>query len=99
MDQLEYLKGMTIRLDSIHEAQKTQLMWYGLLINGTKNVTLKIDTEKKIVYYECEADKFRNSKFNKGLYPKIDSWAKLLLWPTTVIVISVNGKVVYDSRS
>lgn len=99
IDQLQYLRGMTIRVNAIHEAQKNQMIWYGYLIKGIKEVTVKIDTDKKIVFYECRADSFRNSKSNKALYKNIDKWIKLLLWPETTVIININDKVLHDSRS
>lgn len=101
-EQLQYLKGLTVRTSVIHEAQALQVRNYPLFIPGVKpKATTKIDTENQIVYYECEP---RGKRFNKRVTfnqrcEMITKWVRSVLWDRTTVVVSVSGEVRFDSRT
>lgn len=97
-EQLDLLRGMTIRTGSIHEAQALQLKMWPLLIPGVKKATASVDAERKIVTFNCES-KGRTTNKVKLTCKNIDNWVKQLLWPETTVLIKINNNVIYDSRA
>lgn len=98
-EQLALLKAATVRTGAIHEAQALQLRMWPLLIPDTKSATAKVDTERKIVTYECKTTKAKLTVKAKTIMKNITIWTRSILWDDTTIVFKLNGKVVYDSRS
>jgi len=99
-DQLDLLRGMTIRTGSIHEAQALQLKMWPLLIPGVKSSEATVDTERKIVTFSCTGPKRRLATKKLDLTIKnINDWTKQLLWPDTTVIVKINSKVIFDSRS
>jgi len=99
-EQLQYLKGVTVRIGTIHEAQALQLRNYPLMIPGVQKATTKIDTENQIVYYDCEVPKrFRITKPVSTMCKNIVIWTRTILWDNTTIVVKTGDKVIHDTRS
>jgi hypothetical protein len=102
LEQLQQLKGLTVRLGTLHEAQKLQLMNYPKLIPGVSASKCKaqVDVENKIVTYICEGPKpFRHTKTVKLFCQNINRWTKTILWDETTVIIKVNKTAIYDSRT
>lgn len=101
LEQLQQLKAMTVRTGMIHEAQAVQLRNYPRMIPGIIKATTKVDTDEKIVIYECVTDKkrFRMTAKRLDMCHNIVKWVHTILWDNTVVVISVNGESLYDSRT
>lgn len=98
-EQLMLLKGATIRTGAIHEAQVLQLKMWPLLFPNVTTAEVSIDPEKKIVFFKCDSKGLRASKKMRLIAENIDSWVKQLLWPETTVVIKINDKQIYDSRT
>lgn len=102
-EQLQYLKGLTVSTDVIHEAQTMQLRNYPIFIPGVKpQATTKIDVDNQIVYYECEKAKKGAKVRKKNFEAKckvITQWVRAIIWDHTTVVVSVEGEVVFDSRA
>ena len=94
-EQLAYLKGMTLRLGSIHEAQALQLKLWPRLIPGIDESEARVDVEKQSVRFVCTGKKFRKTKKVSEFLVNIDRWVKKLLWDSTFVVFEVNGKEVF----
>jgi len=101
LEQLDYLRGMTIRTGSIHEAQALQLRNWGKLIPGTKEAVCKIDVERKIVTYTLspKGKAIAKSQVTLKWCSAINQWTKRILWPETTVVMESGKKVLYDSRT
>lgn len=98
-DQLFHLKAMTERLNVVHEAQTLQLRNYPLLIPGVDAAETELNIDHKIVTFKCTSKKtFRNTKKVKLAVENIFEWVKMVIWTSTTLVISVNGKEIFDSR-
>lgn len=98
-EQLFHLKAMTERINVVHEAQTVQLRNYPLLIPGVNTAETEINIEQKIVTFSCKSKKqFRNTKKVKIAIENIYEWVKMVVWTTTILVVKVNGKEIFDSR-
>lgn len=99
-EQLMYLKDLTVRFGVIHEAQGIQLRNYPILIPGIMKGKALVDTDKKVVIYECEPKgKFRRTKQVHNACKYIDKLTKKILWDETTVVVNVSGEGIYDSRT
>ena len=94
-EQLAYLKGMTLRLGSIHEAQALQLKLWPRLVPGIESSEAHVDTEKQSVRFVCGGKKFKKTKKVAEILVNIDRWVKMLLWDSTFVVFEVNGKEIF----
>ena len=101
LEQLDYLRGMTIRTGSIHEAQALQLRNWGKLIPGAKESVCKIDVERKMVTYTLspKGKAIAKSQVTLKWCAAVNQWTKRILWPETPVVIESGKKVLYDSRT
>ena len=98
--QLRYLKGMTEKLNVLHEAQMVQLRNYPILIPNIKKAETRVDQKKHIVVFDCESEKthFRNTKKVNIAIENIITWIHAIIWEDTAVELIVNGKSVYDTR-
>jgi len=98
--QLMHLKGITERLNTIHEAQIVQLRNYPILIPNIKSAETKIDIDTHTITYECisQSKTFKKTKNIKTAIDNIVLWIKTIVWDDSVIEIIVNGKSIYDTR-
>lgn len=99
-EQLRYLKGMTEKLNVVHEAQIVQLRNYPKLIPNIKSAETKIDIDHRLITYECESETkiFRKTKKVKIAIENIITWIQTIVWDNTTVELIVNGKSVYDTR-
>jgi len=98
-EQLMLMKQATMLSGGIHEAQALQIRNYPLLIEGALLAVTKIDTDKKIVYYDISAKKFRISKKFKYTCDAITKWVRSVIWDDTSVVFKINGEIKYDTRN
>lgn len=100
-EQLRHLKGMTMRLGQIHEAQVLQLRNYPLLLPNIKRASTKIDHETRSIIYDCESKtgKHRKSKKFTAMVENIIIWTRSIVWDDTAVEVKIDGKVVYDTRN
>lgn len=98
-EQLLLMKQATMLSGGIHEAQALQLRNYPLIIEGANKAITKIDTEKKIVYYDVTMAKFKNTKKFKKTCEAIATWVRSVIWDDTSIVFKINGEIKYDTRN
>jgi len=100
LKQLMYLKGMTVRTGSIHEAQALQIRNWPLAIPGVKAAEAHVDTDAKIVRYllKPKGVNFRCTKKVLEVCVALDKAIKSILWDETTVIVEVNKKVLYDSR-
>ena len=98
--QLRYLKGMTEKLNVVHEAQIVQLRNYPVLIPNVKTAETEIDIDNRTVTYKCESETkiFRKTKKTKIAIENITTWIQTIEWDDTIVELIVNGKSIYDSR-
>ena len=99
-EQLRYLKGMTEKLNVVHEAQFVQLRNYPILIPNISSAETKVDIDKHIVIYNCNSGSkvFRKTKKVKIAIENIITWIQTVVWNDTTVEIIVNGKSIYDTR-
>ena len=97
-EQLALLKTATVRTGAIHEAQALQLKMWPLLVPGVKSASAKVDTERKIVTFECKSSGNRITKKVRHTILNLTLWTRTLLWDDTVVVFKMNGKVIHDTR-
>jgi len=99
-DQLRYLKGMTEKLNTVHEAQVVQLRNYPLLIPNIKKASTTFNFDTHTVTYKCDSvnGKFRKSKKAKIAIENIITWIQSVVWSDTTVEINVDGKDIYDTR-
>ena len=98
-EQLQLLKGMTVRTGMIHEAQALQLKSWPMLIPNVTKAEARVDTELQTVTFVCESKGLRPSKKAKLMYQNIATWVRNILWNETRIVIQINGKQVFDTSN
>lgn len=98
-EQLQLLKGMTVRTGMIHEAQALQLRNWPLLIPSVSKAEARVDTENQTVTFACKAGRVYTNKKTKLLYKNISEWVRQLLWPETRVVVEINGKKVFDTSN
>lgn len=98
--QLKYLKGVTEKLNVVHEAQIVQLRNYPRLIPNIKNAETSIDIDNKTVIYNCDSETktFRKTKKTLIAIENVVTWIQTIVWDNTVVEFIVNGKTVYDTR-
>ena len=101
LEQLNYLRGMTITTGSIHEAQALQLRNWGMLVPGTKSAVCKVDPERKMVTYSLspKGKVIAKSALTLKWCAAIDQWTKQILWPETTVLIESGKRALYDSRA
>jgi hypothetical protein len=101
LEQLQQLKAVTVRTGLIHEAQAVQLRNYPRLIPGVLKATTKVNTDDKIVYFECipEKKQFRMNPKRLDMCNNIVKWVRTILWDDTVIVMTVDGRSFFDTRT
>jgi hypothetical protein len=100
LEQLQQLKAMTVRTNTIHEAQALQIRNYPLLLKGVQTASASVDIEGQLVTYELKVPKgFRLIKFNREMCKNISVWLKTLLWDQTAVVFQVGKRILFDSRS
>ena len=101
LKQLMYLKGMTVRTGSIHEAQALQLRNWPLTIPGVKSAEAHVNTDAKLIKYILtpKNKSFRTTAKVTETCALIDKYIKTILWDETTVVMEVGKKVIYDSRS
>ena len=99
-EQLRYLKGVTEKLNVVHEAQIVQLRNYPRLIPNVKSAETKIDIDNRTIVYECTSESkiFRKTKKVNIAIENIILWIRTIVWDSTTIEIIVNGKSIYDTR-
>lgn len=99
-DQLMHLRAMTIRLGSIHEAQRLQFTNWPKLVPGIstrpKDTTANVDCENHVVYIKTRSKnkKFKHTDEVRLWVWQIARWTTSILWPDTKVVFRVNGEVV-----
>jgi hypothetical protein len=98
-EQLQLLKGMTVRTGMIHEAQALQLRNWPMLIPSVSKAEARVDTELQTVTFVCKANRLYSNKKTKLLYKNIGEWVRNLLWNETRVVIEINGKKVFDTAN
>ena len=98
-EQLQLLKGMTIRTGVIHEAQALQLKSWPMLIPNVTKAEARVDTDLQMVTFVCEARKVSNAKRTKLLYRNIAEWVRNILWNDTRVIVEINGKKVFDTAN
>lgn len=97
-EQLNLLKGMTIRTGSIHEAQALQLRNWPLLIPNVEHSEARVDAENRTVLFLCKTPKgTRLTKKAAKTCENICEWVRNILWDDTKVVIKIDGKKVFDS--
>lgn len=96
-EQLDYLRGMTIRLGVVHEAQVVQVKNWPLLIAGVKKAESCIDADKHQVTYkllDVDAKQFKTGKRStavKGM-SHVALWVQSILWPDTQVVFKYKNQ-------
>lgn len=93
IDQLKYLKVLTITTGAIHEAQVSQLKIYPYIIPNIQNATISIDIKNKSVQYELffkNNKKPRKTQKVKKAMDTIKQWTQYLLWDDANVVFK-NG--------
>ena len=99
LEQLQQLKGVTIRTGAIHEAQALQLRNYPKLLTGVISATTHVDVEHKCVSYDCKVTKgFKFSSTNKAMCNNIVVWIRTLLWDDTTITFKSGKLILFDSK-
>lgn len=96
--QLAYLRSMTIRLGSIHEAQALQLRNWPLLIPGIVKAEARVDVENKTVMFNCKSKSGKlpiTGKVKIVCRHITESVQKILLWPETQVVFRIDKKVLH----
>lgn len=99
-EQLMYLRGLTIRLGSIHEAQRVQFTNWPKLVPGVstkkEDVEARVDYDNHVVYIHTKAKKkpFRPTKEARRWVWKVAFWTNSILWPDTRVVFKVDGKII-----
>lgn len=99
-EQLLYLKGVTVRIGAIHEAQALQLRRWPLLIPSVKSSEANVDIETKTVVYNCKTKKgdvFTKEQLQTSLVA-ICKWTQTLLWNETRVLVYFGKKKVIDSN-
>jgi len=96
-EQLQYLKGMTVRLGCIHEAQALQLRNYPLLIPNVGKAIVKVNAETKHVIYDCtgKTKNFRKTKKVDEMFQNIYKWTTFIVWDDVEVLIKVNNKELF----
>jgi hypothetical protein len=100
LEQLMFLRGLTMRTGAIHEAQALQLRNYPILIKGIVASTVKINVENKTIEYiikKTTKDFVKGKKFDFEA-ANVKKCVQTLLWPDAVVTMKRSGKVIYDSR-
>ena len=97
--QLLWLKSMTVRTGAIHEAQALQLKMYPMMLPGAKKGEARVGIDDKVVHYIVTCRPFKQDAVFKKTCAAIEKWTRWLLWDEARIMIKVNGKVVYESKS
>jgi hypothetical protein len=101
LKQLMYLKGMTVRTGSIHEAQALQIRNWPLTIPGVKSAEAHVNTDAKIVKYVLipKSKAFKTTVKVTEMCTLIDKFIKSILWDETTVIMEVNKRAIYDSRN
>jgi hypothetical protein len=89
IDQLKYLKTLTITTNSVHDAQIHQLKNYPLVIPNILSATVSIDIETKLIEYNLtfKDDKApRKTKALKKSLTSITQWVQYILWDDANVV-------------
>lgn len=99
-EQLIHLKGITERLNTVHEAQIVQLRNYPRLIPNISSAETRLDIDKHSIVYECSSESpvFRKTKKVKTAIENVVTWIRTVVWDDTTVEFIVNGKSVYDTR-
>lgn len=100
LQQLMYLKGLTMRTGVIHEAQALQLRNWPLLVPGVKKAETHIDTDQKFIKYICEP-KFKTFRVTKSVKDQCNNiciFARKITWDDAVVVFFSGKKPIWDSR-
>jgi hypothetical protein len=98
--QLQHLKAMTIRTGGIHEAQQLQMKrWILLFPNAEVGSKVRVDPEDKTAYYLIKSEKHKASQLFDNTCKAVEEWTRYILWNETRIVVKVNSKVAYESKS
>jgi hypothetical protein len=88
LEQLGLLKGITVRLGILHEAQVLQLqMWPLVLFPHALSSTAEVDTDKHIVNFKILTS-LKNKPSGKShtkAVKELDKWVKNILWDDTRI--------------
>jgi hypothetical protein len=98
-EQLQLLKAVTIRTGAIHDAQALQLKMWPTLIPGVTSSEARVDVENKKVLFVCKSNALRPTKKTALLYKNIAKWVQNILWNETQVVIKINGKAVFNSKT
>ncbi len=99
-EQLKYLKGVTDRLNVIHEAQVVQIRNYPRVIPNIKEAETKLNIDTRTITYDCVSENpvFRKTKKVRVAIENVVTWIRSVVWDDTTVEFVVNGKSVYDTR-
>lgn len=99
-EQLIHLKGITERLNTVHEAQIVQLRNYPRVIPNISKAETRLNIDNHSIVYECtsESPTFRKTKNVKVAIENVVTWIRTVVWDDTTVEFIVNGKSVYDTR-
>lgn len=96
-DQLMMLKGMTVRLGVIHEAQRLQLCNYLWALSDVKDkYSVEIDVLSHKVVYKCKK-KPKISENDKEVFSNIVKWVRTILWDDTAVYVMSRNKEILAS--
>jgi hypothetical protein len=100
LEQLQQLKGVTVRTGLLHEAQVLQLRNYPLLISGIAHGITNVDPETQLIMYDLTPanKKWRLTKKRLAELKMIVRYIRTIVWDNTVVVFNVNGVAQYDTR-
>ncbi len=96
IEQLKYLKTLTVTTGVIHDAQIYQMKNYVYVIPNILSATFSIDPENKSVEYDLifkDGAVPRQTKKFKHSLTSITEWIKYILWDETKVVFK-NGDII-----
>ena len=96
IEQLRYLKTLTLRTGAIHDAQVLQLKSYPFVIPNIIGAEINIDPENHLVIYKLSfsGDKRpRKTKKITSALENITKWTQYLLWYDTKVTFQHKNKV------
>lgn len=91
IEQLLALKGMTLAMGCLHEAQVLQLKSYPILLPNVKKWDVEVDPDKHLVTYNLKG---KANKLQLMIMRDIVGYIRrYLLWDDSKVVFKLNGKV------
>lgn len=99
LEQLEQLKALTVRYNTLHEAQALQLKMWPCLLANINDVTVKVGVEEKRVVFLCssESGRFRNTKKVQTFCSNLEKWVRTILWNETQISFMVDDRLIFGA--